>query len=72
MPTSTSSSRAANLRQERRDRAAPANRVAIDARDARAGKLLANLGLDALGAEPDELDELARRSCDTSFGNAIE
>ncbi len=46
-------------RQQRGDRAAPADRVAVDARDARAGKSLADLRLDALGAEADELDELA-------------
>ena len=38
VPTSTSSSPAANCRQQRRNRPAAANRVAIDARDARGRK----------------------------------
>ena len=39
------------LREERGNRAAPADRVAVDPRDARVGKPLPDLGFDALGAE---------------------
>ena len=56
VPTSTSSSRAANLASSARDGAAAADGVAIDAADARAGKERAHLGLDPLGAEPELLE----------------
>ena len=43
-------------REQRRDRAAPADRVAVDPRDPRLGIALPDLGLDALGPEPGLLE----------------
>ena len=70
VPTSTSISPAREPRQQRGDRAAAADGVAIEARDARAGNSAAHLRLDPLGAEARPARGTGRRTCGHAFGSA--
>ena len=59
-------------REQRRDRAAPADGVAIDAADARRGEERAHLRLDPLGAEAELLEVRAGALARTTFGSGVE